>query len=135
GVGPAPRGAGDGRLPGSGGGGGGRNRLHFGREAASARRGYGGLPRRPDDPDPCHREAARRRGWRSGNRPGIRRRDEALVEITPDLLVYWRWGPIAVNATLVWTWIVMVILVTASWALSRGMKTDGTLTRGQNLLE
>ncbi len=57
------------------------------------------------------------------------------MEITPDLLVYWRWGPITVNATLVWTWVVMVLLVATSWALSRGLKTDGTMTRGQNLLE
>lgn len=57
------------------------------------------------------------------------------MEITPDLLVYWRWGPVTVNATLVWTWAVMALLVTTSWALSRGLKTDGTLTRGQNLLE
>ncbi len=57
------------------------------------------------------------------------------MDITPDQLIYWRWGPIAVNATLVWTWVVMAVLVAGSWALSRGLKTDGTLTRGQNLLE
>ena len=57
------------------------------------------------------------------------------MEITPDQLIYWRWGPITVNATLVWTWVVMAVLVTAAWALSRGLKTDGTLTRGQNVLE
>lgn len=57
------------------------------------------------------------------------------MDITPDQVIYWRWGPIAVNATLVWTWVVMAVLVAGSWALSRGLKTDGTLTRGQNLLE
>lgn len=57
------------------------------------------------------------------------------MEITPDQLIYWRWGPITVNATLAWTWGVMALLAGGSWALSRGLKTDGTLTRGQNLLE
>lgn len=57
------------------------------------------------------------------------------MEITPDQVIYWRWGPVTVNATLVWTWAVMALLVAGSWALSRGLRTDGTLTRGQNLLE
>jgi F-type H+-transporting ATPase subunit a len=57
------------------------------------------------------------------------------MEITPDQLIYWRWGPIAVSATLVWTWVVMAALVTASWALSRGLTTDQEISRGQNLLE
>ncbi|HEY0873555.1 MAG TPA: F0F1 ATP synthase subunit A [Vicinamibacterales bacterium] len=57
------------------------------------------------------------------------------MEITPDQVIYGQWGPIVVNATLVWSWVVAAILVAGSWALSRGIRTDGTLTRGQNLLE
>ena len=57
------------------------------------------------------------------------------MEITPDQLIYARWGPLAVTATLVWTWVVMAILVGVSWALSRQVRTDGSITRGQNLLE
>lgn len=57
------------------------------------------------------------------------------MEITPDRLVYWRWEFLTVNATLLWTWVVMGILVIASWVLSRGLRTDGSLSRGQNLLE
>lgn len=57
------------------------------------------------------------------------------MEITPDHVIYWQWGPIGVNATLVWSWVVMALLVAGAWALTRGLKTDGTLTRGQNLVE
>lgn len=57
------------------------------------------------------------------------------MEITPDQLVYLRWGPININATLVWTWVVIFVLVAASWVLSRGVSADGTITRGQNVLE
>lgn len=57
------------------------------------------------------------------------------MEITPDHLIYWQWGRITVNATLVWTWVVMALLVGGSWLLSRGLRMDGTPTRGQNILE
>lgn len=57
------------------------------------------------------------------------------MEITPDQLIYWQWGPVRVSATLVWTWVVMAVLVAASWALSRGLRADGELTHGQNVLE
>lgn len=57
------------------------------------------------------------------------------MNITPDQQVFWQWGPVAVNATLAWTWVVMAVLVLASWWLSRELKSDGTLSRGQNLLE
>lgn len=57
------------------------------------------------------------------------------MEITPDQLVYWRLGPIAVNATLLWTWVVMAVLVVASWVLTRGLRIDGTITHRQNLVE
>lgn len=57
------------------------------------------------------------------------------MEITPDQAIYWQWGFVKVNATLVGTWIVMVLLVAGAWLLSRTITTDGSLTRGQNLLE
>jgi len=57
------------------------------------------------------------------------------MDITPDQLIYGRWGPFTLNATLLWTWGVMALLVAFSWALSRGIRSDGTLTRGQNVLE
>lgn len=57
------------------------------------------------------------------------------MNITPDQLALWQWGPLTVNATLAWTWVVMAVLVLPSWWLSRGLGSDGALSRGQNLLE
>ena len=57
------------------------------------------------------------------------------MEITPDQAIYWQWGVVKLNATLVGTWVVMILLVAGAWMLSRKIATDGSLSRGQNLLE
>ncbi len=57
------------------------------------------------------------------------------MEITPDSIVYWQAGPIKISATLVFTWLVMALMVLASWLVTRRLTTDTTLSRGQNLLE
>lgn len=58
-----------------------------------------------------------------------------MVEITPDQHVFWQWGVITVNATIVWTWVVMALLVAGSWLLTRNIRTSGPPTRGQHVLE
>ncbi len=55
--------------------------------------------------------------------------------ISPDEIVYWRWGPLALNATIVFTWVVMAILVIGSWAITRRMSSGPEMSRWQNLLE
>lgn len=57
------------------------------------------------------------------------------MEITPDALVVWQAGPIKINATLLFTWLVMAIMAGASWAVTRRLSTGTRLSRGQNLLE
>lgn len=57
------------------------------------------------------------------------------MDITPDSIVYWRSGLFKVNATLAFTWLVMAILVVGSWVVTRRLRTDTSLSRGQNLLE
>jgi F-type H+-transporting ATPase subunit a len=57
------------------------------------------------------------------------------MEISPDTMVFWQWGPVMVNATLVFTWLVMGLLGTGSWWITRRLSTDVTLSRWQNLLE
>jgi F-type H+-transporting ATPase subunit a len=57
------------------------------------------------------------------------------MEITPDLVVYWQWGPIRLNATIVFTWLIMVILCLGSWLITRNLSTGPQLSRWQNLLE
>lgn len=58
-----------------------------------------------------------------------------MVEITPDQIVYVQWGAVALNATVVWTWVVMALLVAGSWALTRAMETSDTPSRGQHVIE
>lgn len=57
------------------------------------------------------------------------------MEITPDQVVFWQWGYLTVNATLVWTWVVMATLVAGSWLLTRGIRPDGEPAHGQRVLE
>ncbi|NLG77511.1 MAG: F0F1 ATP synthase subunit A, partial [Xanthomonadaceae bacterium] len=37
------------------------------------------------------------------------------MDITPDSVVYWQSGALKINATLVFTWAVMALLVGGSW--------------------
>ena len=57
------------------------------------------------------------------------------MTITPDETIYAQWGPFVLNATLVYTWAVMAILVSASVLITRRLSTGGELSRWQNLLE
>lgn len=55
--------------------------------------------------------------------------------ISPDEVIVWQSGPIALNATIIFTWLVMLLLVFASWLVTRNLSTDADIARGQNLLE
>jgi len=58
-----------------------------------------------------------------------------LQDITPDQVVYWQYGGIRLNATLVFTWVVMVLLLLLSWWVTRRLSRRTPLSRWQNLLE
>jgi F-type H+-transporting ATPase subunit a len=57
------------------------------------------------------------------------------MEFSPDQVVLWEWGPVRVSATIVFTWLVMVLLTAGSWLVTRGLTTDVQTRRGQQLLE
>lgn len=57
------------------------------------------------------------------------------MTISPDSIIFWQAGPCRVSATLVFTWMVMVILVLGSWLVTRRLTTATALPWGQNLLE
>lgn len=58
------------------------------------------------------------------------------MSITPDTIIVFEIGPLAINATIVNTWIVMAILVVGSWLVTRNLSPDdSTRSRWQNLLE
>ncbi len=55
--------------------------------------------------------------------------------ISPDGIVFWQWGMFSLNATIVFTWLVMGLLTLISWLVTRGLSTGTELSRWQNLLE
>jgi F-type H+-transporting ATPase subunit a len=59
----------------------------------------------------------------------------AINQISPDQVIFFTWGFVTINATLIYTWLVMGILVVGSMVITRNLSTDRTLSRWQNLLE
>lgn len=57
------------------------------------------------------------------------------MNISPDTVIYWQWGPITINATLVFTWLVMALLVFISWLATRKLTVGAELSRWQNAME
>lgn len=60
------------------------------------------------------------------------------VQITTDQWVFWQsetWPAVRLNATIVFTWLVMAILVVGSWLVTRRLTTGPRIPRFQNLLE
>lgn len=57
------------------------------------------------------------------------------MELTTDNIIFWEWQFIRINATLVYSWAVMLILVVSSWLISRKLRSDIHMSRWQNLLE
>lgn len=57
------------------------------------------------------------------------------MQITPDTLVFWEWGPLKLNATIAFTWFVMAVLVAMSRLVTRRLTAHREMSRGQNLLE
>lgn len=57
------------------------------------------------------------------------------MNLTPDQIVIFQWGAITINATLLFTWVVMALLVLFSSLVTRNLSSSTRLSRGQNLLE
>jgi F-type H+-transporting ATPase subunit a len=57
------------------------------------------------------------------------------MEISPDAIVLWEWGFVKLNATILFTWLVMAILTLFSWLVTRRINASFQITRGQNVLE
>lgn len=57
------------------------------------------------------------------------------MNLTPDQIIYWQRGIITLNATIVFTWLVMILLVVSSWLITRKLSASTKISPGQNLLE
>ncbi len=58
-----------------------------------------------------------------------------LTKISPDQVILWQWHFVVLNATLIYTWLVMVLLVGLSWLVTRHLSTELRVSRWQSMLE
>ncbi|MFB8795011.1 MAG: F0F1 ATP synthase subunit A [Microcoleus sp.] len=57
------------------------------------------------------------------------------MHISSDAIVYWQWEFVTINATLVFTWMIVLLLGVGAWLVTRQLSTDPQLSHWQNLLE
>jgi F-type H+-transporting ATPase subunit a len=57
------------------------------------------------------------------------------MHLSPDDIIYWQYGFIKLNATIMFTWGLMVVLVLGSNIITRNLSTGLQRSRWQNLLE
>ena len=57
------------------------------------------------------------------------------MHISPDEIIYWQYGFIKLNATLVFTWAVMLVLVISAYLITRKLNSKVHRSRWQNGLE
>lgn len=57
------------------------------------------------------------------------------MTLSPDAIEVFSIGPVTVNATLVFSWLIMALLLLVSWWITRRLTATGDIGRGQNVLE
>lgn len=57
------------------------------------------------------------------------------MEISPDAIIIFQWNGIHINATIFFTWVVMVLLVFISWMATKNLTIGPKIGRWQNSLE
>ena len=57
------------------------------------------------------------------------------MRLSPDQWIFFQYGPARLNATIVFTWAVMLVLVLGSFLVTRRLSTDGKRSTWQNALE
>ncbi len=58
-----------------------------------------------------------------------------MIEISPDTSILWSWGPLHLNLTILYTWVVMALVVLVAWLATRNLKFHPPLSRWQNIFE
>jgi F-type H+-transporting ATPase subunit a len=57
------------------------------------------------------------------------------MHLSPDEVVFWQYGAFKLNATIVYTWGLIVLLALGSKLITRNLSSDHTRSRWQNFLE
>ncbi len=58
-----------------------------------------------------------------------------MIRLSPDQIILWDFNGWQLNATVVFTWLIMAVLVLASWLITRNLTVEDRISRWQNLLE
>ena len=59
----------------------------------------------------------------------------AINQISPDQVIFFVWHFMTINATLVYTWGIMALLVIGSIVITRNLSSERRMSRWQNLME
>ncbi len=57
------------------------------------------------------------------------------MELSPDQTIFWKYGFVTINLTLVTTWFIMLLLIVSARLVTRKLKTDIHISRWQCFLE
>src|SRR5690625_3472927 len=57
------------------------------------------------------------------------------MRISPDQKIFWEYGFININLTIITTWALIVLLVVGAWLITGELKTDIKRSRWKNILE
>jgi F-type H+-transporting ATPase subunit a len=57
------------------------------------------------------------------------------LHLSPDALVFWRYGFVVLNSTIVTTWALMLVMTVAAKLVTRKLATEGPISRWQGILE
>ncbi|SRR5680860_22181 len=57
------------------------------------------------------------------------------MELSPDQTIFWQYGFVTINLTLVTTWVIMLLLIVSARLVTRKLKTDIHISRWQCFLE
>lgn len=57
------------------------------------------------------------------------------MRLSPDEIIFWQNGFFKLNATIVWTWVLILVLVVGARLITRRLKSEVHISRWQNMLE
>ena len=57
------------------------------------------------------------------------------MRLSPDDLVFWRYGFVELNSTIVTTWVLMLVMTVGARLITRKLATEGHISRWQGFLE
>ncbi len=57
------------------------------------------------------------------------------MHLSPDTVIFWQYGFVKLNATIVFTWALMLLMTVGAWLVTRQLSGELERSRWQNLLE